>query len=86
MASGVVLLDVEFDEGAEPRDRVQGVEVEPRDGGAWNSDLPRKGSGAGVDDMLAQAVVIGAPPARGGGGDGGHRGENHPARVSLQKT
>jgi len=26
---GVVLLDVEFDEGAEPLDRVQGVEVEP---------------------------------------------------------
>ena len=26
---GVVLVDVEFDEGAEPLDRVQGVEVEP---------------------------------------------------------
>jgi len=61
-------------QGFDGDDWTQATPLPGREGGAWDGDMPRKESGAGADDMLAQAVVIGAPPARGGRGDGEHRG------------
>jgi len=59
-------------QGFDGDDWTQATPLPGRDGGTWDGDMPRKGSGAGADHVLAQAMVIGSTHA-GGGGSGHHR-------------
>jgi hypothetical protein len=73
-------------QGFDGDDRTKAPPLPSRERGAWNWDVPGKGSGARAHHMFAQAMVIGATHARCGGGSGHHRGRTTRRGQHAEKT